>query len=787
MPTPPGDGKEPPVETESILIKPDGSFELAQPVELPPIIDILIAGAGPAGTTAAFRARERSLSALVIDPDDVLKRIRDYAKEKPILPDFGPVDNMRFPKAGPLIDLLHFGPCDKDAMHREWKRHYVRNNIPVRVGVELTGLERGDGCWAATLWNYRLKCEEAIPARHVVLALGRGVPRRFDIPGNTDGVAFRLNTAEEYVGFPVCVIGGGTSAAEAAIAVSNAKIQAEDPTEVFWSYRGTKMPRVSRALADDFFQAYVGNGNIRYLPRSEPAAIIVGDDKKEYLSVRTDRRSMENRPGETTHLEFPKEHCIACIGEDIPEDFLKTLGIHMRSSKPGARKRMVVSPLMETELPDVFMIGDTLSDIYLQTQDFRADPGTFDSVRRPGNIKAAIRDGVFVVEVIQQRMEGREPIAVELEYAESVIRAPGKKSITTLIQAPDPQAPPPESTHDEERQPAAGHLVRLLPSDVEEEQYAIGKKRVLTIGRRGADITFENDSLLSDAHASVSHGPDGFHLRNDGGETGVFLRLRPGEAMVIAPGSILRAGRQFLLFETVGGAARAVHYDRTGKEVGRYAIGEKTAVWGRQAPDRNLDPEDGSLSKRHLSVACRDGTLLVGDLKSTNGTYLKVDESVRIGDGDEFRAGQQRFRLRAHEENRNTVTKLESKVIVSAIRKPAPAPAAPKSPGAGAAPSPGECTVTFSGDDVTVSTDPGMFICEVAEDNGITIEAECRGGACGSDPVRIVSGMENLSAKTDLEKRTLEDLCGLEDPACRLACMAKVNGPVTVEVIAAGH
>jgi ferredoxin len=401
---------------------------------------------------------------------------------------------------------------------------------------------------------------------------------------------------------------------------------------------------------------------------------------------------------------------------------------------------------------------------------------------------------VFVVEVIRQRMEGREPIEVELEYAASVLQTPGKRSITTLVRPPDPQAPPLESTEDPERA-AAGHLVRLLPSDVEEDQYEIGRKRVLTIGRKGADLTFENDSLLSDSHASVSHGPDGFRLRNDGGETGVFLRLRPGEATVIAPGSLLRAGRQFLLFETEGGAARAVHYDRTGNEVGRYPIAEKTAVWGRRAPDRTLDPEDGSLSKRHLSVACRDGAIFAGDLKSTNGTFLKVDESVRIADGDEFRAGGQRFRLRVHEENRNTVTKLESKVVMSAVRKPAAAPPVPSptppataasSPAATASPS-GACAVTFVGDGVTVSTDPGMFLCEVAEDNGIAIEAECRGGACGSDPLRIVSGMENLSAKTDLEKRTLEDLCGLEDPACRLACMAKVNGPVTVEVIPGGH
>ena len=118
----------------------------------------------------------------------------------------------------------------------------------------------------------------------MVLAIGRGVPRRFDIPGNTDGIAYRLTDAKLYVGEPACVIGGGTSAAEAVIAISAAKAAAGNPTSVYWSYRGDKMPRVSKALAEVFFEAYVGNGNIRYHPQSNPAAVVTGDDKRDFTS-----------------------------------------------------------------------------------------------------------------------------------------------------------------------------------------------------------------------------------------------------------------------------------------------------------------------------------------------------------------------------------------------------------------------------------------------------------------------------------------------------------------------
>ena len=83
------------------------------------------------------------------------------------------------------------------------------------------------------------------------------------------------------------------------IAISGAKMAAEDQTAVYWSYRGGSMPKVSKALSDVFFGAYVGNGNVRYLAFSEPVGVVTADDKQEYLSVRTDRKAAPDRPAET--------------------------------------------------------------------------------------------------------------------------------------------------------------------------------------------------------------------------------------------------------------------------------------------------------------------------------------------------------------------------------------------------------------------------------------------------------------------------------------------------------
>src|SRR5215475_675478 len=133
---------------------PDGTFIVDRPVTLPDTLDVLIVGGGPFGTAAAFRAKELGLAALVIDHDDILKRIRDYAKDKQILPDYGGGDRMQFPRGGPLVSKLHFAPIDKDKMCVEWKALYRDNNVPAQIGVELTALEQNGDVWTASAWNH---------------------------------------------------------------------------------------------------------------------------------------------------------------------------------------------------------------------------------------------------------------------------------------------------------------------------------------------------------------------------------------------------------------------------------------------------------------------------------------------------------------------------------------------------------------------------------------------------------------------------------------------------------
>ena len=833
-----------------------GLTVLFNPDTLTRVLDVLVVGGGPAGTAAGLRARELGLDVHVVDYDDVMKRIRDYSKDKLILPSFGGGDKASFPDGGQFIGKLPFEPIDKDELVESWKSIYHEAELSVQTGVEFIGLvDRIGDAWNVRCYDHKRQSEAVFRARHVVISIGRGVPRRMDIPGDTAEIARSLKDARDYVGAPACVIGGGTSAAEAVIAISCAKLEAGDESSIYWSYRGTRMPKVSKALGDVFFDAFIRNGNIQYLRESDPVVVITGPDHREYLSIRVDRKHCDGRPDETVHLEFPKAAVLACIGEDLPTALLSSLGID-QGTGPDGKTRMVVTGDYETQQPGVHLIGDLLSQAFWLAPSFDAPVDEWVSIKHPGNIKTALNDGVAVAEAISARLGGSAarpepppaPLAAEdppeaaaagdEDDDSDFLRVGGSGDVpigdagtpdSKVREVPEEPAPlePAGSAVDARPEPAAPadkvaatsgitkappqttptvQIYRVDPSGLHEP--ATIKGSMFTFGRKACDFSLPHDDLVSGRHASIVHNSraNAYELRDEGSETGTWIRLR--RPSVIQPGTLLSVGRQRLylgLDEAGGGELQIFHHDVYDERVATYPLPEGVTVVGRNAPV-TIAADDRALSRRHVAFVRKGQEVEVRDLQSANGTLLRLKGLFGLAPGDEFIVGRSLFSFAQEPGARDQPEAERATSATSATGKSAAIATTPEEPaaavesvaqpplcevdeveaspavGAAAPVQDGPPSVTFEGYG-TYRAKGEMTVLEIAEENGIPMDYSCRNGICGADPVDIVSGQQFLNPCGDEEQEALETMCGVEEgEPCRLACMARVTGPVVCRI-----
>lgn len=169
--------------------------------------DLLIVGAGPAGLAAALVAQQLGLRFRVIDQETLGGSILHYPRKKLV---------MTHPVELPGVGEIPFREVEKEPLLRFWLQTLEQRNIAVEEGVRLEKVERdGAGFTAQT-------SQGPIAAASVILALGRrGTPRRLEVPGeDLPKVAYRLIEPESYDGNRVVVVGGGSSALEAAIAIA---------------------------------------------------------------------------------------------------------------------------------------------------------------------------------------------------------------------------------------------------------------------------------------------------------------------------------------------------------------------------------------------------------------------------------------------------------------------------------------------------------------------------------------------------------------------------------------
>ena len=260
--------------------------------------DVVIVGAGPAGIAAGLGAIQHKLRYRVIEQEDSLGgTVYQYPRNKIV---------MTSPVHLPLVGTVKMSEVSKEALLEFWHGVIGKTGLTIHFRERMEEIRPdGDGFLVKTTAG-------EYSTRAVLLAIGRrGTPRKLGIEGeDLPKVVYRLIDPEQYQGQNVLVVGGGDSALEAALALS------EQPgTEVALSYRGEVFGRVKPKNRARLDEARAG-GRIRVMLKSNVTRIAPHSVALEW----------EAKP-----VDLPNDAVIISAGGVLPIDLLKKVGIRFET------------------------------------------------------------------------------------------------------------------------------------------------------------------------------------------------------------------------------------------------------------------------------------------------------------------------------------------------------------------------------------------------------------------------------------------------------------------------
>ena len=257
-------------------------------------LDVVIVGCGPAGLSAGLSAIQHKLRYRIVEQEESLGgSVFHYPRNKIAMT--APVDLA-------LIGTVKFGEVQKEALLDFWRGVVDKTGLQIAFRERMEGIERRDDGFVVQTDRGQYR------ARSVLLAMGRrGTPRKLDVPGEeTSKVVYRLVDPAQYASRSVLVVGGGDSALEAAIALSE-----QAGTEVTLSYRGDAFPRVKQKNRLRL-EACVREGRACVVLKSRVKAI-------ELDAVQVEEDGSLRR--------FRNDAVIVCAGGLLPTPLLQKVGI----------------------------------------------------------------------------------------------------------------------------------------------------------------------------------------------------------------------------------------------------------------------------------------------------------------------------------------------------------------------------------------------------------------------------------------------------------------------------
>jgi len=258
--------------------------------------DLIIIGAGPAGIAASLQAKKEELKFITLEQDNIFGgTIGSFPRQKLVM-----TQPMQIPM---------YGKFNKYEIQKEELLNLLQNIID-QYGIDINFAEKVENIESNDN-NYSIvSSRNKYLTKKVLLTIGRrGTPRKLGVRGeHSTKVAYKLLEPEQYQNKHVLVVGGGDSAIEAAIALSE-----QERTKVTLSYRKDTFSRIKEK-------------NKEKIDAIAQAGLVDIIFNSQVESIQSDIVSLKSTD---EFLEIRNDYVFVFIGGVLPVKLLNNIGISM--------------------------------------------------------------------------------------------------------------------------------------------------------------------------------------------------------------------------------------------------------------------------------------------------------------------------------------------------------------------------------------------------------------------------------------------------------------------------
>lgn len=300
----------------------ESSFPGERSTKADDVYDLVIIGAGVSGISAAMEAQKAGLRYLLVEASQIFSTVANFPKGKPIFTyptEMAPSGGIQYGERSSI----------KESLLQDMQRQVDEAGIEITNG-RIEKIQKSGGVFQ--LVNANSEEGETWKALRVVVGIGRsGNFRKLGVPGESmDKVMNRLHDPKDYAGKHVMVVGGGDSAAEAAIAL------AACGANVTLSYRKSELNRPKPENVEKVLE----------LAKDPCAEVAVDRPSSERVTTAASSEMREGKPGclnlelgtaptritgdavfikgkDGAETEIKNDAVFAMIGREAPLDFFR--------------------------------------------------------------------------------------------------------------------------------------------------------------------------------------------------------------------------------------------------------------------------------------------------------------------------------------------------------------------------------------------------------------------------------------------------------------------------------